>query len=138
MLERVALSPLGPGGYSSFGEIPAHKLGRTLRGKLYKVAGTLEETEKDNLISRLKHAATTVTASLASGFGEGTFRAGVSRALESRGALYAIQDHLQQLADEGMLNEEQFSELRGETDAVLLAVNEYLGQLVKHKNIRKD
>jgi len=121
----------GPGGYQKFGDIPAHRQGRTLRGELYRLANKLPATEHDNLAPRLKSAATTVTASLATGFGEGTFRAGVSRALESRGALMAIQDHLEHLADQDLLATEEHARLRQSVDQVVASVNEYLGRLVK-------
>ncbi len=130
-LVASATSKRGPGDYEKFGDIPAHKLGRALRSRLYKVAGSLSAEESNNLASRLKYAATTVTAALATGFGEGSFRTGVSRTLESRGALLAIQDHLQQMADTEMLDQEKTAELVSEVDKVIAAVNDYLGRLVK-------
>ena len=133
-LERIASATIGPGGYRHFGDIPAHRLGRKLRQELYRLANALREDERHNLSARIKYAATTVTASLAAGFGEGTFRAAVSRALESRGALYAIQDHLDQLQENGDLAEEATTHLRNLVDEVIRAINEYLGELVREKN----
>jgi len=133
-LRAAARASPGPGGFIKFGDIPAHKLGRALRGRIYKIAASLDGSEAGNLAGRMKHAATTVTAALATGFGEGTFRSGTSHTLESRGALFALQDHLEQLTDEGMLKKLVFDELRAEVDAVVVAVNEYLGLLVKENN----
>lgn len=133
-LERIASATIGPGGYRQFGDIPAHRLGRQLRGGLYRLANALEESERQNLSARLKYSATTVTAALAAGFGEGTFRSAVSRALESRGALYAIQDHLQQLQESGLLPGEEAQRFRDQVNGVVKALNEYLGELVREKN----
>jgi len=133
-LERIASAAIGPGGYRHFGDIPAHRLGRRLRQELYQLANALDEGERQNLSPRLKHAATTVTAALAAGFGEGTFRAAVSRALESRGALYAIQDHLDQLQEGGALAEDAANRLKEQVDQVIKAVNDYLGELAREKN----
>ncbi len=133
-LRAAARASTGPGGFLKFGDIPAHKLGRALRGRIYKIAGSLGESEAGNLAGRMKQAVTTVTASLATGFGEGTFRSGTSHALKSRGALFALQDHLEQLADESFLQKGACDELKAEVDAVVAAVNEYLGLLVKENN----
>ena len=123
-----------PGGYQSYSDIPAHKLGRELRKLLYEVANRLPEDEKDNLKGRIKYAATTVTAALAQGYGEGAYRAGVGCALESRGALVAIQDHLDQLIDLGMIAKDEGAQLKEVVDKVIQAVNDYLGRLTKDKN----
>lgn len=133
-LAAVAVARVGKGGYAKFGDIPAHRLGRALRDRLYRLANSLAEDERGNLCQRLKHAATTVTASLATGFGEGTFRSGVTRALESRGALLGIQDHIDQLGDQHLLDEKMLLELKSEVDLVLGALNEYLGVLVKSRD----
>lgn len=122
------------GGYKSYGDIPAHKLGRQLRKRLYEVANRLPGEEKDNLKGRIKYAATTVTAALAQGQGEGTFRSGINHALQSRGALVAVQDHLDQLIDLEMLAQEEGTRLKQEVDQVIQAVNDYLGRLEKDKN----
>jgi len=132
-LERVARSSVGPGGYLHASDIPAHRLGRQLRKALYQVANSLDDSESQNLAARLKYAATTVTAALAAGFGEGSFRAGIARSLECRGALYAIQDHLEQLLDVELLAAEQRQELSRQVDEVIKAVNEYLGVLVRER-----
>ena len=133
-LERAAAAVVGPGGFLKVGDIPAYRLGRELRNRLYSLANSLDQDERPNLCARLKQAATSVTASVATGFGEGTFRSAVSRALEARGALYAIQDHLQQAADLGMLEQEQWHALSAQVDDVIRAVNEYLGLLVRERN----
>lgn len=134
ILQARALSNLGPGGYEKFGDIPAHKLGRNLRGDLYKVANSLPEDERQNLASRIKYAATTVTASLAAGFGEGTFRASVTRALESRGALLTIQDLLEAASEQGLTRPDTFSELLQAIEKTVSAVNDYLGRLAKERD----
>ncbi len=128
---RVARSTTGPGGYLRYGDIPAHKLGRALRIKLHELCKTIDEQERDNLIARIKQAATTVTASLAAGFGEGVADGGVQRALASRGALVVLQDHLDQLQDQEMLAEDDREALRKDIDAVIVAVNEYMNLLTK-------
>ncbi|MBN2493099.1 MAG: four helix bundle protein [Deltaproteobacteria bacterium] len=134
-LWAAARSGTGLAGYLRFGDIPAHKLGRVLRNHLYKLAGDPElEDEKANLAGRIKQAATTVTASLATGFGEGTFRSGVSRALESRGALYAIQDHLEQLVDMERIDAARLEDCKREVDEVIAAVNAFLGVLVRERD----
>ena len=129
----VATSQSGPGGYKKFGDIPAYKLGKALRSRLYQVANGLPDSERGNLISRIKHAATTVTAALAQGFGEGTFRASINRALESRGALMAVQDHIEQLVELGSLEPEEFGKLKEQVDAVIASLNEYVGSVVKEQ-----
>ncbi|MBW1811390.1 MAG: four helix bundle protein [Deltaproteobacteria bacterium] len=137
-LKAAALASLGPGGYKKFGDIPAHKLGRELRVRLYQIAGGLGEDESGNLKTRIKYAATSVTATLATGFGEGTFRAAVGQALLSRGALFAIQDHLEQLHDEQMLSDEPHLELKKKVDETVVAINGYLGELVREQNQDKQ
>ncbi len=129
---------MGPGGFVKLGDIPAYRLGRELRNRLYRLANSLDEDERPNLCARLKQAATAVTASLAAGFGEGTFRSAVSRALETRGALYAIQDHLRQAADLGMLGEDEWQALSAQVDDVIKSTNEYLGLLVRERNRLSD
>jgi four helix bundle protein len=123
-----------PGGYKTYSEIPAHKLGRELRKLLYEVANKLPDDEKDNLKSRIKYAATTITSALAQGHGEGAYRAGIGRTMESRGALVVIQDHLDQLIDLGMIAKDEGAALKQEVDKVIQAVNDYLGRLTKDKN----
>jgi len=130
---QAARSGVGPGGFLRFSDIPAHKLGRTLRGKLYALANSLPEGERANLAQRIKAAATTVTASLAAAFGEALFRATVQRTLESRGALFGLHDHLEQLADLNLLDAARFEELRAELDQVVAALNEFLGQLARER-----
>ncbi|NMB73958.1 MAG: four helix bundle protein [Myxococcales bacterium] len=132
-LREVAMSGKGLGGYASFSDIPAHRLGRALRNELYRLANRLPESEKLNLVQRLKHSATTITASLAAGFGGGTFRSGVSGALESRMALMSVQDHLQQLGELGLAEETELVRLRADADAVVVEVNRFLGQLARQK-----
>jgi four helix bundle protein len=122
-----------PGGYKTYSEIPAHKLGRELRKRLYEVANKLPDDEKDNLKSRIKYAATTITSALAQGHGEGAYRAGIGHTMESRGALVVIQDHLDQLIDLGMLPKDEGAQLKQEVDKVIQAVNDYLGRLTKDK-----
>jgi four helix bundle protein len=133
-LEHTALSKKGPGGYASYGDIPAHKLGRELRKRLYEVANRLPEEERDNLKSRIKYAATTVTAALAQGHGEGAFRSGINHTLQSRGALVTLQDHLDQLIDLEMLTKEEGTQLKQEVDQVIKTVNDHLGRLTKGRN----
>jgi four helix bundle protein len=133
-LQQAAVAKTGPGGYKTYGDIPAHKLGRELRKRLYQIANRLPEDEQNNLKSRIKYAATTVTAALAQGFGEGAFRSGINHALESRGALVAIQDHLDHLMDQEMLTPEDGAQLKQEVDEVIRAVNDYLGRLTKERN----
>jgi four helix bundle protein len=123
-----------PGGYKSYADIPAHKLGRTLRKRLYEIANRLPDEERENLKGRIKYAATTVTAALAQGHGEGAFRSGINHALQSRGALVTIQDHLDQLIDLQMLDEAEGAELKKEVDQVIKAVNDHLGRLSKGRN----
>ncbi len=134
ILLAAARSGVGPAGYRRFSDIPAHKLGRNLRVKLYLLAKGLPEDERDNLANRMKSAATTVTAALVTGFGEGTFRSGIRRALESRGALFALQDHLDQMAQLEMIPTGQRDELRVEVDEVIASVNDYLGELVRARD----
>ncbi len=132
-VERVALAEVGPGGYRHFGDIPAHQLGRGLRAEIYKLANALPEDERPNLAARLKFSATTVTAALAAGFGTGDFRTVMTRALESRGALYAIQDHLQQAGELGWLGEVEREALSLKVDEVVRALNVYIGQLSRER-----
>lgn len=132
-LREVALGGSGLGGYASFSDIPAHRLGRAFRNELYRLANRLPESERQNLVQRLKHSATTITASLAAGFGGGTFRSGVGGALESRGALMSVQDHLQQLGELGLAEEKDLARLRADADAVVIEVNRFLGQLARQK-----
>jgi len=132
-LRARALASTGPGGYAKFSDIPAHKSGRNLRGLLYKLANELPEEERHNLTSRIKHAATTITASLAAGFGEGTFRAGTTRALESRGALHTVQDLLDQVSEQQMAGTQTLEQLKKEVEQTIKAVNEYLGRLAKER-----
>jgi hypothetical protein len=134
ILLTAASARVGPGGYMSFADIPAHKLGRQLRGELYKVAKSLPDDESANLVARIKAAATTSTAALVSGFGQGTFRSGIRGALESRGALFVLQDHLDQAADFGWIDEDPRNGLREQVDAVIAAVNDYLGGLVRDRD----
>ncbi len=129
----AARSGVGPGGYLRFSDIPAHKLGRAVRGKLYELANGLAEDERSNLVQRIKAAATTVTAALAAAFGESLFRATVQRTLESRGALFSLLDHLEQLLDLGRLDAERFEELKAELERVVQALNEFLGQLARER-----
>jgi four helix bundle protein len=130
-LRKRAVATVGPGGYKKFGDIPAHKLGRTLRNNLYKLANSLPQDERDNLSSRMKYGATSVTASIAAGFGEGTLRSGITRALESRGALFSLQDMIQQLGDLELVEAGACETLSAEIDEVVAAVNDYLGLLAK-------
>jgi len=123
-----------PGGYKSYSEIPAHKLGRKLRQRLYEIANRLPDEERENLKGRIKYAATTITAALAQGYGEGSFRSGINHTLQSRGALVTIQDHLDQLIDLKMLDEAEGTELKKEVDQVIKAVNDHLGRLSKGRN----
>ncbi len=123
-----------PGGYDSYSDIPAHQLGRKLRKRLYDVANRLPDEERENLKGRIKYAATTATAALAQGHGEGAFRAGINHTLQSRGALVTIQDHLDQLIDLEMLDQEEGAELKKEVDQVIKAVNDHLGRLSKGRN----
>jgi four helix bundle protein len=133
LLQTIALSQGGPGGYKKFSDIPAHKLGKALRGRLYQVANSLPEDERGNLTGRIKYSATTVTAALAQGFGESTFRASMNRALESRGALMAVCDHIEQLGELGLLDPEFIVKLKEQIDAVIAALNEYLGSLAREQ-----
>lgn len=123
-----------PGGYSSYSEIPAHQLGRKLRKRLYDVANRLPDEERENLKGRIKYAATTVTAALAQGYGEGAFRPAINHTLQSRGALVTIQDHLDQLIDLEMLEAAEGAELKKEVDQVIKSVNDHLGRLSKGRN----
>ena len=134
ILLTAASARVGPGGYVSFADIPAHKLGRELRGDLYEVAKALPDQERENLVARIKAAATTSTAALVSGFGQGTFRSGIRGALESRGALFVLQDHLDQAAELGWIEKDPRSKLRDQLDAVIAAVNDYLGGLVRDRD----
>ena len=123
-----------PGGYKSYSEIPAHQLGRKLRKRLYEIANQLPDEERENLKGRIKYAATTITAALAQGYGEGNFRSGINHTLQSRGALVTIQDHLDQLIDLQMIDEAEGTELKKEVDLVIKAVNDHLGRLSKGRN----
>ncbi len=129
ILLDAARTGAGPAGYRRFSDIPAHKLGRKLRVKLYRLAKELPDDERGNLTDRLKSAATTVTAALVTGFGEGTFRSGIRRALQSRGALFALQDHLDQMEQLEMIAAGLRKEMGIEVDEVIAAVNNYLGEL---------
>jgi four helix bundle protein len=123
-----------PGGYKSYSDIPAHQLGRELRRRLYEIANRIPDEERENLKGRIKYAATTVTAALAQGYGEGGFRSGINHTLQSRGALVTIQDHLDQLIDLQMIDEAEGTELKKEVDRVIKAVNDHLGRLSKGRN----
>jgi four helix bundle protein len=130
-LLAAAAAAVGPGGYRRFADIPAHRLGRALRSKLYKLTRQLPEDERDNLIARIKSAATSSTAALAAGFGEGTTRSAIRGALASRGALVAVQDHLDLAAEQQWLAADERQALGDEIDEMIAAVNTYLGELVR-------
>ncbi len=118
-----------PGGYGHFSDIRAHRLGKSLRNDLYKVANGLPEDENHNLRQRIKHAATTVTSSLATGFGYGTYRGALNGALECRAALYGLQDHVDQLEQQQFIDPEGIANLKSAIDDTISAVNQYIGQL---------
>lgn len=123
-----------PGGYRHFKDIPAHRLGRTLRNELYKLANNLPEEENLNLKQRLKYEATTMTSSIASGFGQGSYRGVLNGALGSRGALCGVQDFLQNLLDQNCLNDDDYKRLHGNVDEVISAINQFIGQLSKDRS----
>ncbi len=130
-LLAAAAATVGPGGYRRFADIPAHQLGRTLRAKLYKLTRQLPDDERDNLIAHIKSAATSCTSALAAGFGEGTIRSAIRGALASRGALVAVQDHLDLAVEQEWLAAEEREALRVEIDEMIGAVNTFLGELVR-------
>ncbi len=134
MLLAAASAKIGPGGYKKFSDIPAHKLGRKLRVKLYALTKQFPKDEKDNLVIRIKTASTTLTAALVTGFGQGTFRSAISGALESRGVLFGIQDYLDQAEQYDYLDGKQRESLRVEVDDVIDALNKYLGELARDRD----
>lgn len=132
-LLAAASAKVGPGGYRQFSDIPAHKLGRKLRPRLYKLAKGLPADASD-LSDRIKAAATGSTASLVTGFGEGTIRASIRGALQGRGALVVLQDLLDQLVEQDWLEADERSGFGEELDAVIAALNTYLGELVRDRD----
>ncbi len=134
ILLAAASARIGPGGYKRFSDIPAHKLGRKLRVKLYELAKRFPDDERNNLVARVKSESTTMTAALVTGFGQGTFRSAIAGALESRGALFGMQDLLDQAQEHQFIDGEQRQELRGELDDVIDALNSYLGELVRDRD----
>ncbi len=87
-----------------FKDLEVWKAARGLRRELYKVANALPDSEKFGLASRIRRAATSVSANLAEGFGRFGYQENAQMCRQARGSLYELRDHLTTCVDEGYLS----------------------------------
>jgi len=92
--------------------------------------------EKGNfgLISQIRRAAVSITASIAEGFGRFSYQENIQFCRQSRASTYEVRDHLTTAVDQGYIAKLEFDELNETAISVIRLLNGYIRATAKRRD----
>ena len=120
--------------YKTFENLEVYTLAREFRKRIYEVIRRLPESEKYNLASQMRRAATSLTNNIAEGHGRFHYQENIQFCRQSRGSLSELIDDLNICQDEGYFPESPMRELRDQAYRLNQCLNGYIAYLRKRKS----
>jgi len=119
--------------YRSFEDLELYKAAREFRKAIYAMIKKLPDSEKFNLISQMRRAATSLTNNIAEGNGRYHYQESIQFCRQARGSLAELIDDLNICIDEKCFPEKEMNELKLKAHEINKILNGYIAYLKKRK-----
>lgn len=119
--------------YRSFEDLELYKAAREFRKAIYAMIKKLPDSEKFNLISQMRRAATSLTNNIAEGNGRYHYQESIQFCRQARGSLAELIDDLNICIDEKYFPEKEMNELKLKAHEINKILNGYIAYLKKRK-----
>ncbi len=123
------------GGYArDFDELEVYQLSMDLACWIYEVTATLPESERYNLVSQLRRAATSVSSNIAEGFGRYHYRENMQYCRMARGSLSETKSHLMLCMRLKFVDQTVYDEFIAKYRNLSVKLNNYIKAIGSHIN----
>jgi len=119
--------------YRSFEDLELYKAAREFRKAIYAMIKKLPDSEKFNLISQMRRAATSLTNNIAEGNGRYHYQESIQFCRQARGSLAELIDDLNICIDEKYFPEKEMNELKLKAQEINKILNGFIAYLKKRK-----
>jgi len=119
--------------YRSFEDLELYKAAREFRKAIYAMIKKLPDSEKFNLISQMRRAATSLTNNIAEGNGRYHYQESIQFCRQARGSLAELIDDLNICIDEKYFPEKEMNELKLKAHEINKILNGFIAYLKKRK-----
>jgi len=119
--------------YRSFEDLELYKAAREFRKAIYAMIKKLPDSEKFNLISQMRRAATSLTNNIAEGNGRYHYQESIQFCRQARGSLAELIDDLNICIDEKYFPEKEMNELKLKAHEINKILNGLIAYLKKRK-----
>jgi len=114
---------------STFEDLECYKAAREFRTVVVEWAKHLPSEEKYRLVDQTIRAVRSITANIAEGFGRQHPQENLQFCRQARGSLMEVLEHLNTAADEKLITEEQYQQLRDRWNKVRAILSGYIKYL---------
>jgi four helix bundle protein len=120
-------------GYAhDFDELEVYRLATDLACWIYELTAKLPESERYNLISQLRRAATSVSANIAEGFGRYHYKENIQYCRMARGSLSETKSHLILCLRLGFVDKPKYDEFLPQYRTLSVKLNNYIKAIGAH------
>jgi len=119
--------------YKSFEDLELYKAAREFRKAIYALIKKLPDSEKFNLISQMRRAATSLTNNIAEGNGRYHYQESIQFCRQARGSLAELIDDLNICIDEKYFSEKEMNDLKLQAHEINKLLNGFVAYLKRCK-----
>lgn len=106
---------------------------RLLNKKIYQLTANFPITEKNNLVSQLRRASSSICANIAEGFGRFNLQESMQFYRIARGSLLEIKSHLYLASDQLYFKEDLLKELLADLDKIGRMLNAFINKTKEYR-----
>lgn len=106
---------------------------RLLNKKIYQLTANFPITEKNNLVSQLRRASSSICANIAEGFGRFNLQESMQFYRIARGSLIEIKSHLYLANDQLYFKEDLLKELLSDLDKIGKMLNAFINKTKEYR-----
>ena len=106
---------------------------RLLNKKIYQLTANFPITEKNNLVSQLRRASSSICANIAEGFGRFNAQESMQFYRIARGSLLEIKSHLYLASDQLYFKEDLLEELLSDLDKIGKMLNAFINKTKEYR-----
>lgn len=106
---------------------------RLLNKKIYQLTANFPITEKNNLVSQLRRASSSICANIAEGFGRFNLQESMQFYRIARGSLIEIKSHLYLASDQLYFKEDLLKELLSDLDKIGKMLNAFINKTKEYR-----
>ena len=119
--------------YKSFEDLELYKAAQEFRKAIYALIKKLPDSEKFNLISQMRRAATSLTNNIAEGNGRYHYQESIQFCRQARGSLAELIDDLNICIDEKYFSEKEMNDLKLQAHEINKLLNGFVAYLKRSK-----